>query len=147
MRKEGYFLFEILKGRLFPKRASKKREKEKIREFEKLRAYRKFNVSGVTYNGRQQLLHAVVRKRGRKGIGDISFAPDTDNKHDPNAIKIVFEEIGVIGYVPEERTLDIKKIIDKNKFEVKWDIDYFDKSENKEIIYMEIRMYLQNKEG
>lgn len=140
-------MFEILKGRLFPKRASKKREKEKIKEFEKLRPYRRFNVSGVAYDGRQRLLHTIVRKRGRKGIGGISFVPEADNKYDPNAIKITFEEVGVIGYVPKERTLDIKKIIDKKKFEVKWDIDYFDKSKNKEIIYMEIRMYLQNKEG
>lgn len=46
----------------------------------------------------------------------IKFVPEPDNKYSKNAIKIYHDEIGHIGYVPEDDTLDVKDFMDKNKF-------------------------------
>lgn len=40
----------------------------------------------------------------------VNLVPDPDNEHDPNAIKVLLNDIH-IGYVPKEKTEDVKKIL------------------------------------
>ncbi len=51
--------------------------------------------------------------------GDIELIPEPDNPYDPNAIKVIHEDIGHIGYVPKESTQKVKSVLDKD-YEVEW---------------------------
>ena len=45
---------------------------------------------------------------------NVELVPDPTNEHDPNAIKVVVDDVH-IGYVPEKKTSKVKKILDKNE--------------------------------
>lgn len=44
----------------------------------------------------------------------IDFIFETDNKYDPNAIKVIHEEMGHIGYIPKNDTSKIKNILNSS---------------------------------
>lgn len=44
----------------------------------------------------------------------VSLVPEPTNKYDPNAIKVVHESIGHIGYIPADTTVRVKKALEKN---------------------------------
>lgn len=123
------------------KREIRKSKKEKLKELNGRRAYRKFNVSGVTFENRQGLLNSIARKYGYEGINQITFIPEPNNDYDPNALKVKFEEVGVIGYVPKGRAVEISDILNRNDYIFKWNIEYYEKSHDEEVTYMEIRLY------
>ena len=131
--------------RMINKRKERKlileKEKEKLQKLNDRRPNRRFNVRGATYNDRQYLLNNITRRHGYQGIGKIKLVPEPDNKYDPNAIGIIFEDVGHIGYVPKELTESIAKFIDKDNFDVKWDIEWFENERSQEILYMEVRLY------
>lgn len=106
-----------------------------------------FKVAGVTFNGIQSKIKAMVKEEkyssdpyeglsnkeiledysdGDKiyevdiyGSSEIKLVPDPQNKFDPNAIKIVHEEIGDIGYVPATNCKRIKKVLESG-YSLEW---------------------------
>lgn len=129
------------KRRISERKRIKQLENAKINELNERSAYRKFNISGVTHDGRQRKLHHIMRKYGSEGMGRIKFVPDPENEYDSNALEIVFEDIGILGYVPKDRAADIANTLNRRPYEVKWNIQSFDNERDKEITYMEIRLY------
>lgn len=99
-----------------------------------------FKAAGVTFNGIQSKIKSMVKEEkyssdpydglsnkeilddysdGDKiyevdiyGSSEIKLVPDPQNKFDPNAIKIVHEEMGDVGYVPATSCKRIKKVLD-----------------------------------
>ena len=136
-------MFNFLRklGLLPSKEASDKVKKDKLKKGVPQRAFRKFNVSGVTYENRQQLISSIVRRHGPEGSRNILLTPEPENKHDPNAVRVVFEGIGVVGYVPKERAIDIADVLSKNSYKLKWTVKYYSKAKDREIGYMEVRLY------
>jgi len=64
----------------------------------------------------------------------IELVPEPDNKYDPNAVKVV-SEFGVLGYVPADKTLNVKSILEKGHT-LSWSLvggkyKYYDDFENK----------------
>lgn len=53
------------------------------------------------------------------GYDEISLIPEPDNQYDSNAIKVIHEEIGHIGYVPREYTDRVKTAL-RNDYEIEW---------------------------
>lgn len=53
------------------------------------------------------------------GDFEIELDPEPDNPYDPNAIKVIHDEIGHIGYVPKEMTMKVKEAID-NDADLEW---------------------------
>lgn len=135
------WLPKIRSNRKPSKRQQRKIAREKLRELTNKRATRKFNVRGVTHYDRQELLDIITIRHGMKGIGQIQLIPESDNEYDPDSIKIIFEDIGHIGYVPQERSTGIKEYINKNQYDIKWNIKHFENQKSEEILYMEIRLY------
>ena len=136
-------MFNFLRklGLLQSKESSGKGKKDELKEVGPRRAFRKFNVSGVTYENRQQLLNSVVSRHGSEGTGGILLSSEPNNKYDPNAVKVIFEDIGVLGYVPKERAIDIASAIRKSNYEFKWAVKHYSKTKDKEVAYMEVRLY------
>lgn len=67
--------------------------------------------------------------------GDIELIPEPDNPYDSNAIKVIHNDIGHIGYVPKEITTKLQPLLDKN-YEVEWKLvggkrKYVDENEDK----------------
>ncbi|MBX4271861.1 hypothetical protein [Clostridium estertheticum] len=95
----------------------------------------RFRVAGTTYNGIQKNIKSMVKEEKEIsdpyeglsnkdiledysdedkiyevdifGSDEMQLIPEPENKFDPNAIKIVHEEIGDVGYVP---AVDCKKV-------------------------------------
>lgn len=42
---------------------------------------------------------------------DITFEPDPTNQYDPNAIKVLHSDMGLIGYIPKDDTARIHKLL------------------------------------
>lgn len=53
------------------------------------------------------------------GFDEISLEPEPENPYDPNAVKVIHEEIGHIGYVPREYTDRVKTAL-RNDYEIEW---------------------------
>ena len=66
-----------------------------------------FKVSGVTFDDRQKLIKELYQK-GR--IRKAQLVKETDNPHDPNAVKVMIGD-KTIGYVPKEASEDIGEAI------------------------------------
>ena len=65
-------------------------------------AYLIFNIAGTSFrNGLDKCV----------GTFDGKLVPEPDNEHDPNAIKIMWNGTKLIGYVPWDRTLEVKSFI------------------------------------
>jgi len=74
----------------------------------------------------EEMTNAEIKEDGGEfyeadlyGYDEIELIPEPTNPHDPNAIKVMHEEIGHIGYVPAEYTEQVKSIMDKD-YEVEW---------------------------
>lgn len=120
-----------------------------------------FRVAGITYEGREETIKEIVNDwkecnpedlyfgMKNKEIADeyeniyevdvydwcdIELIPEPDNKHDPNAIKVV-SDFGMLGYIPANETKKIKEIIEK-EHDLQWRIiggkyKYYDDTEDK----------------
>lgn len=53
-------------------------------------------------------------------LEEIEFEFEPDNLYDPNAIKVIHEYIGHIGYVPREDNVKVGKIIREKEYEISW---------------------------
>lgn len=53
------------------------------------------------------------------GCDEISFVPEPDNPYDPNAIKVIHDEIGHIGYVPADMAKRVSDIISSD-YDIEW---------------------------
>lgn len=67
---------------------------------------------------------------------DITFIPEPDNPYDANAIKVIHEELGHIGYVPKSDTKEVKEILKHHEYRVEGEIlggkyKYVDEFEDK----------------
>lgn len=106
-----------------------------------------FKIAGVTFNGIQSKIKSMVKEEkyssepydglsnkeiledysdGDKiyevdiyGSSEIKLVPDPQNKFDPNAIKVVHEEMGDIGYVPATSCKRVKKVLD-GEYSLNW---------------------------
>lgn len=64
-----------------------------------------FKVAGLSYYWENY--RDVIDPEGELNV---ELVPEPDNKHDPNAIKVIMNGQH-IGYVPKEKTADVKKIL------------------------------------
>ncbi len=55
----------------------------------------------------------VYEYNGVIGYDEIHFEPEPNNPHDPNAILVVHESLGEIGYVPESFINKVRDILDQ----------------------------------
>jgi len=106
-----------------------------------------FNVAGVTFNGIQSKLKSMVRNENEASIPyegmsnkeiletyseddkiyeveiygstEIKLIPDPQNKFDVNAIKVVHEELGDIGFVPAVDCKRVKKVLESG-YSLNW---------------------------
>lgn len=117
------------------------KNKEELFALKKRQPYRKFNISGVTYENRQGLLRSILEFYGDEGVGRIELIPEPGNDYDPHAIRIDFIGKGTVGYVPVDRSEEIGHLISKKNYKIKWNIDTFYDEEDDRIYYMEIRLY------
>ena len=53
------------------------------------------------------------------GYSEIELIPEPGNKFDPNAIKVIHEDIGHVGYVPATYCKKVKKAIEEG-YELEW---------------------------
>lgn len=53
------------------------------------------------------------------GDHEIKFEPEPDNPYDPNAIKVIHEDIGHIGYVPKDINKKVLDIISSD-YNIEW---------------------------
>jgi len=138
----GYKLFTS-KPKVVAKTASTNNKKDyPNKDLDGKAAVRKFNVQGVTKDNRQQLILQIIKKHGTEGVGNISFIPEPDNEYDPKAIKIIFDEVGPIGYVPKDRNEEIGKLLAKKIYNIKWFASSFSPDDaDGDIYYMEVRLY------
>ena len=83
-----------------------------------------FDVAGIGYYKHE--VEETVNKDGEY-IGKCKLVPEPDNKHDPNAIKVIIKG-RPIGYVPADKCLEVRGLIEKAK-EIEIEL-YFDKEEN-----------------
>lgn len=116
-------------------------DKEELLELKNKQAYRKFNVSGVSFDNRQGLILSILEFYGEEGLGNIEFIPEPENEHDPHAIRIVFKDKGTIGYVPKDRSKEIGSLLAKKKYKTRWNIETFYDEEDYRMAYMELRLY------
>lgn len=141
-------VFIFLGYKLFKSPAKAPDTNEKIyptKDLDGKAAVRKFNVQGVTKDNRQELLTQIVKEYGKEGAGNISLIPEPDNKYDTNAIKVMFDSIGHIGYVPKDRNESIRKLLSKKSYDIKWFTNSFSPDDaDGDIYYMEVRLYKQS---
>jgi len=102
-----------------------------------MRTHMKFNVVGIRYEGRANLIENYMKNQCDPYNGmttreiieledktiykyeqileydTIEFISEPDNKYDPNAIAIHHNEMGMIGYVPSDRNESLQKFLDK----------------------------------
>lgn len=53
------------------------------------------------------------------GYSEIELIPEPENIHDPNAIKVIHEDIGQVGYVPAGKCKQVKKALEE-KYTLDW---------------------------
>ena len=83
----------------------------------------RFNVMGLDYEDRHELLHYYVSKNtkldkyGNRVLveDDVIELKDEDNPHDPNAIAIYHTSMGKIGYVPKKTTARVRNFFKKDE--------------------------------
>lgn len=82
----------------------------------------KFQIAGVTFEGRQELLEKLNQEYHEIGVRRfVSFVPEPDNKYDSNAVRIDVDMDGVkkqLGYVPKVINKDIGELIKNDR--IKW---------------------------
>lgn len=132
---------QVIKNRKLAEQKEKSATKEKLNELNSRRASRSFNVAGVTFENRQAVIGTIVRRYGYEGLNNIELIPEPTNSHDKNAIKVIFKDIGQIGYISKDKNIGIKKYIDNNMYDIKWNIDSYDGDYDDYTYYMEIRLY------
>lgn len=96
-----------------------------------------FYVAGVRHENRQELLKSDLFEPSGSGI---TLAPEPDNPHDPNAIKVVHHAVGCIGYVPANFTDEVRDYI---KDFPKYDIFYKSRESN-DTIFVDVFMQPKN---
>lgn len=141
----------------------------------KLKKEIKFRVAGVTFNGIQGKLKNMVKNEKElvdsyEGLSDkeileiyleddriyevviagsnkIKLIPDPENKFDSNAIKVVLDEVGNVGYVPATDCKRVKKILEKG-YSIQWQLiggkhKYikYDEEKDKEVVNIENNTY------
>ena len=79
-----------------------------------------FQVAGVTFEGRQELLEKLqmdyIRNPDKKTV---DFKSEPENQYDVNAIAVWVDiegELKKIGYVPKAINLNFKEILNSGKF-------------------------------
>lgn len=70
-------------------------------EFKKETKEIKFNVAGVTFDGRQEILKDLLSRYDENNPYEVVFEKEIGNKFDDNAVK-VFVENKNIGYIPKK---------------------------------------------
>ncbi|HCX64420.1 MAG TPA: hypothetical protein DHN33_04325 [Eubacteriaceae bacterium] len=55
-----------------------------------------------------------------EGTGKVNFVPEPDNKYSERAMKVVLEDYGQVGYVPEKAIDRFNNFISKNEYDIKW---------------------------
>ncbi|PID82171.1 MAG: hypothetical protein CSB16_02655 [Clostridiales bacterium] len=156
-----YKIFDAFYGGTEKKiREEKAKEENKEKPFvPKLEQFH-FNVAGVTfYKGLETILKerkgekyeglkgAALKKEIQEygdvqeyeisGKKDITFVHEPENEHDSNAIAIIHDEYGKIGYVPKDKQEELNKIINIGNLIIHWfvvggkykTLDYEDKIE------------------
>lgn len=134
-----------------------------------------FRVAGVTFNGIQGKLKAMVKDEKElgdsyeglsnkeileayseddkiyeveiAGSNEIKLIPDPKNKFDTNAIKVLLDEVGDIGYVPATDCKRVKKILEDG-YSIQWRllggkhkyIEY-DEEKDKDVVKIENNTY------
>lgn len=106
-----------------------------------------FTVAGVTFNGIQAKFKSMVKSEDESsdpyeglsnkeilemyseddkiyevdiyGSTEIKLIPDPQNKFDSNAIKVVHEDLGDIGFVPAVDCKKVKKVLESG-YSLKW---------------------------
>lgn len=103
------------------------------------RTHMKFHVAGINYDGREKLIEKYLAEYNEPYDGmttnemkeyddmtfymhekiidnnAVEFVFEPNNKFDPNAIAIYHNPIGMIGYVPADRTDALRKFLEKGK--------------------------------
>lgn len=108
------------------------------------RASIKFNVAGVTKDGRQDLLRdrSIFEPSGTEK--ELSLELDNGNKHDPSAVKVIHHRAGLIGFVPKETTQRVRNFLKSHDlYAIKYESSEFtptDKSGTK-LIAVTVRLY------
>ena len=64
----------------------------------------------------------VYEAFGICGTTEIDFIFEPDNPYDANAIKVIHEDVGHIGYVPKADNIKVSEIINNTKYKVLWEI-------------------------
>lgn len=109
-----------------------------------------FNVAGVTFENRQEILREYYERSKDSFLGiitDLTLKPDVYNLYSDTAVKICINGNRDIGFIPEEKSREIKELIEREHTEYKavGYIDWFT-NENNEIIYyvkVELRIKLR----
>lgn len=105
-----------------------------------------FNVAGTTFNNGQTKLKSLaneylesndaydgytnkeIEENGptyQVSVGggyEITLEPDLDNKYDKNAIMVIHDELGPIGYVPKESIRKVKDVLNTNNYKLEWEL-------------------------
>lgn len=105
-----------------------------------------FNVAGTTFNNGQTKLKSLakeylesndaydgftnkeIEENGptyQVSVGggyEITLEPDPGNEYDKNAIKVIHDELGPIGYVPKESINKVKDIMNNSNYRLEWDL-------------------------
>lgn len=66
-----------------------------------------FDIAGLYYY--KDAVKKLLDENGEY-IGPCLLVPDPDNQHDPNAIKIVVDDV-LVGYVPAEECSSVRKLL------------------------------------
>lgn len=74
-----------------------------------------FNVAGTTFGNRQNFLAGLARS---KKPAKITLVRESDNKNDPNAIKVLMntDHRFLIGYIPKEIAKSLASVMDRHIF-------------------------------
>lgn len=78
-----------------------------------------YNVVGVTFEGRQQVLQEFFRNYKVGGKYDVSLEKEDDNQYDPNAIAVSLDmgnsDFRKVGYISRQDNVLLGKVLGKLK--------------------------------
>lgn len=105
-------------------------------------------IVGNTYEGRQEKFKKYVEDTYGSlffrinEIGTIYLESDPDNPYDKNAIKVMHNDIGQLGYIPKDQTKYIRKFCPLDKMKI-----YFYAKYNNDADKFYTNLYLVNNEN
>jgi len=100
-------------------------------------------VAGVTFDNpdgssRQEAIQGIGASVWRGNLKEFTLEREPDNPHDPNSVKVLYDN-KCVGYIPKEQAIEVTKFVERDKVRA---IQLHETGKHEGIYFLSISMIL-----